>query len=152
MMIDGVPHLQEQISSPEAADAFLRGVKSQATGADANDVVYSFESSKDFDAEPDLGRITTKVFALNFADDEFYRDSLQILQRDIPQVRQAQNRGAAHLSRFGRTLFNGASGSVERTGPYIHEMVGHALRPSRVGIFLVASATSKSKTMKERHE
>jgi homoserine O-acetyltransferase len=90
MMIDGVPHLQEEIGSPEAADAFVRGVKSQATGVDANDVVYSFESSKDFNAEPDLGRIKTKVLALNFADDEFYRDSLQILQRDIQQVRQGK--------------------------------------------------------------
>jgi homoserine O-acetyltransferase len=90
MMIDGVPHLQEEIGSPEAADAFVRGVKSQATGVDANDIVYSFESSKDFNAEPDLGRIKTKVFALNFADDEFYRDSLQILQRDIQQVRQGK--------------------------------------------------------------
>jgi len=87
MMIDGVPHLQEEIGSPAAADAFVRGVKSQAAGVDANDVVYSFESSQDFNAEPDLGRIKTKVFALNFADDEFYRDSLQILQHDIQQVR-----------------------------------------------------------------
>lgn len=90
MMIDGVPHLQEEISSPEAADTFLRGVKSQTGGADATDVVYSFESSRDFNAEADLSHIKTKVFALNFADDEFYRDSLQILERDIQQVRQAK--------------------------------------------------------------
>ncbi len=90
IMIDGVPHLQDQISSLEADDAFLRGVKSQTAGADANDVVYSFESSRDFNAEPGLGQIKTKVFALNFADDEFYRDSLQILQRDIQQVQQGK--------------------------------------------------------------
>ena len=90
MMIDGVPHLQEEVSSSEAADAFIRGVKSQTGGQDANDVVYSFESSKDFNAEPGLSQIKTKVFALNFADDEFYRDSLQILQRDIQQVHQGQ--------------------------------------------------------------
>jgi homoserine O-acetyltransferase/O-succinyltransferase len=30
------------------------------------------------------------VFALNFADDEFYRDSLQILQADLQQVHQGR--------------------------------------------------------------
>ena len=90
MMIDGVPHLQEQISSPAVADGFVRAIKSQTQGADANDVIYSFESSQDFNAEPALSQIKAKVFALNFADDEFYRDSLQILQRDIQQVHTAQ--------------------------------------------------------------
>lgn len=47
-------------------------------------------SSADFDAEPDLSRIKTKVFALNFADDEFYRDSLQVLESDIKQVPQGK--------------------------------------------------------------
>jgi hypothetical protein len=47
----------------------------------------SLESSGDFDAEPGLSRVKTKVFAVNFADDEFYRDSLQTLQRDMRAVR-----------------------------------------------------------------
>jgi homoserine O-acetyltransferase len=90
MMIDGVPALQQEVRTPEAADALIRGVKGQTGGGDANDLLYSFESSRDFNAEPGLGRIKTRVFALNFADDEFYRDSLQILQRDIQKVQQGQ--------------------------------------------------------------
>jgi homoserine O-acetyltransferase len=90
MMIDGVPHLQEEVTSVESADALLQGVKKQSAGQDANDLLYSFESSRDFNAEPDLGKIKTKVFALNFADDEFYRDSLQILQRDMLKVDQGK--------------------------------------------------------------
>lgn len=90
MMIDGVPNLQHEVSSPEAADAFLRGIKSQSGGQDANNVIYSFESSRDFNAEPGLSRIKSKVYALNFADDEFYRDSLQVLQHDIQQVHQGR--------------------------------------------------------------
>jgi homoserine O-acetyltransferase len=86
MMIDGVPALQQDVRSPEAADAFIHGVKSQTAGSDTNDLLYAFESSRDFDAEPGLSQIKTRVFALNFADDEFYRDSLQILERDIQQV------------------------------------------------------------------
>jgi homoserine O-acetyltransferase/O-succinyltransferase len=90
MMIDGVPALQQEVPTAEAADALIHGVKSQAGGGDANDLLYAFESSRDFNAEPDLSQIKSKVFALNFADDEFYRDSLQILQHDIEQVRRRQ--------------------------------------------------------------
>lgn len=86
MMINGVPNLQEEVTTAQQADEFIQTVKKQAARQDANDLVRSFESSHDFDAEPDLGRIKAKVFALNFADDEFYRDSLQLLQRDMPKV------------------------------------------------------------------
>jgi homoserine O-acetyltransferase len=87
LMIDGVPHLQAAARTRENADAFVRGVKEQAAGFDANDLIYSLESSGDFDAEPGLSRVKIKVLAVNFADDEFYRDSLQTLQRDMRAVR-----------------------------------------------------------------
>jgi len=90
LMIDGVPHLQAAAGTRESADAFIRGVKEQASGLDANDLIYSLESSGDFDAEPGLSRVKTKVLAVNFADDEFYRDSLQTLQRDIRAVRDGR--------------------------------------------------------------
>lgn len=90
LMIDGVPALQQEIHSPEAADRLIRGIKAQAGAVDTNDLLYAFESSRDFDAEPGLNLIKTKVFALNFADDEFYRDSLQVLQADIQRVHQGK--------------------------------------------------------------
>jgi homoserine O-acetyltransferase len=86
MMINGVPNLQEEVTTAQQADEFIQTVKKQSARQDANDLIRSFESSHDFDAEPDLGKIKAKVFALNFADDEFYRDSLQLLQRDMPKV------------------------------------------------------------------
>jgi homoserine O-acetyltransferase/O-succinyltransferase len=90
MMIDGVPHLQEEVSTRERADEFIRNAKKQAAERDANDFIYSLESSGDFNAEPDLGKIKVKLFALNFADDEFYRDSLRILQRDMPKIQHGE--------------------------------------------------------------
>lgn len=90
MMIDGVPALQQEVRSLEAADGFIRGIKAQAGNVDTNDLLYAFESSCDFNAEPGLSLIKTKVFALNFADDEFYRDSLQISEADIKQVHQGK--------------------------------------------------------------
>jgi homoserine O-acetyltransferase len=86
MIIDGVPALQQEVPSAEAADEFIHGIKAAAGGLDTNDLLYAFESSRDFNAEAGLGLIKTKVFALNFADDEFYRDSLHILQGDVQHV------------------------------------------------------------------
>jgi homoserine O-acetyltransferase/O-succinyltransferase len=86
LMINGVPNLQAQITSPAVADGFVNNVDSAAAGYDANNWIYAFQASSDFNAEPELSGIKAKVFAVNFADDEFYRDSLHILEKDMPKV------------------------------------------------------------------
>ena len=105
LMIDGVPHLQETVATPEKADAFLRNMREQAVQSDANDLIYALQASGDFDTKPGSSRVKAKVLAVNFADDEFYRDSLQTLQRDtrvIPGarvvVRGISEGSAGHLT------------------------------------------------------
>jgi pimeloyl-ACP methyl ester carboxylesterase len=44
-------------------------------------------ASLDYDPEPGLSGITTKLLALNFSDDEFNPDMLQLLQHLMPRVR-----------------------------------------------------------------
>jgi homoserine O-acetyltransferase len=60
------------------ADKFNAEAAVRATGLDANDFLYSLKSSADCNPEP---RIRTRVFALNFDDDEFNPELLQILGR-----------------------------------------------------------------------
>lgn len=86
MMIDGVPHLQAMAPDSASADKFLADAATQARSADPNDVLYSLKSSADYDPEPQLGAIRAKVFALNFGDDEFNPDELQILETLTPRV------------------------------------------------------------------
>jgi len=86
MMIDGVPHMQAIASDGPAADKFLADAATQAAGADPNDVLYSLESSSDYDPEPRLGEIHTKLYALNFGDDEFNPDALQALETGVKRV------------------------------------------------------------------
>jgi homoserine O-acetyltransferase len=86
MMIDGVPHLQAVAPDGAGADQFIAEAKKQSAGADANDVLYSLQSSADYDPEPGLAGIKAKVFALNFGDDEFNPDQLQLLERLITRV------------------------------------------------------------------
>ena len=86
MMIDGVPHLQAIVPDGQAADRLIEDARKQAEPVDANDILYSLTSSADYDPEPGLASITTKVFALNFDDDEFNPEMLHVLERLIPQV------------------------------------------------------------------
>jgi homoserine O-acetyltransferase len=71
MMLDGVPHLQVLVPDGPAADRFIAEAQHQAAPEDANDILYSLSSSADYDPRPGLAAIKTKVYALNFADDEF---------------------------------------------------------------------------------
>jgi homoserine O-acetyltransferase/O-succinyltransferase len=96
MMIDGVPHLQNVVRDGKDADKFLDAAATQSLSADANDVMYSLRSSTDYDSESGLAGIHAKLFALNFTDDEFNPDSLQILQRLTPRVS-----GARYLAQPG---------------------------------------------------
>ena len=86
MMIDGVPHLQAAIPDAKAADDFIASAAEQIASADANDLLYSIEGSRDYDPEPALAEIKARLFALNFTDDEFNPDVLQVLQRLTPRV------------------------------------------------------------------
>jgi homoserine O-acetyltransferase/O-succinyltransferase len=90
LMIDGVPHFQATLADTAAVNQFLNQVHHQADKVDANDLLYSLKSSTDYDPEPHLSSIQTKVFALNFSDDEFNPEELHILEHQITKVPRAQ--------------------------------------------------------------
>jgi len=66
----GSQALQKAAPTRAAADAILDQRLAQPAAADANDLIYMYEASRDFDAEPLLGRIKARVLAINSADDE----------------------------------------------------------------------------------
>jgi homoserine O-acetyltransferase len=90
MMLDGVPHLQVVVPDGPAADRFIAEAQSQAAGVDANDMLYSLSSSADYDPRPGLAAIKAKVYALNFADDEFNPTELHVLEELMPKVREGR--------------------------------------------------------------
>lgn len=64
--------LQWQKAAPDrdAADRFLaEQMRARMASADANDFLYAFEASRDYDPSPALERITAPVLAINSADD-----------------------------------------------------------------------------------
>jgi len=86
MMIDSASALQYEVPNGSAADKFLSANRFTAEHVDANDILYSLKSSFSYDPEPGLSKIKTKLFALNFSDDEFNPDRLQILQTVVPKL------------------------------------------------------------------
>jgi homoserine O-acetyltransferase/O-succinyltransferase len=90
MMLDGVPHLQVLVPDGPAADRLIADAQSQAASVDANDILYSLSSSADYDPQPGLTTIKTKVYALNFTDDEFNPTELHVLEELLPAVREGR--------------------------------------------------------------
>lgn len=86
MMIDGVPHLNATINSRDDAERFLSSASDQALSGDANDMIYSLASSRDYDPSASLRKIKAYVYALNFSDDEFNPDVLNILEDSMKSV------------------------------------------------------------------
>lgn len=61
---------QRQAPTREAADRLLDARLAAPFTADANDVLYQWNASRDYDPAPNLGRITAQVLVINAADDE----------------------------------------------------------------------------------
>lgn len=90
LMIDGAARFQSTIPDTAAADKLIGEIRNQAARIDANDMLYSLKSSADYNPAPELSAIKTKLFALNFSDDEFNPDELHILQDLMPKVKQGR--------------------------------------------------------------
>lgn len=72
------------------ADALLDArLKAPFTG-DANDLLYQWDSSRDYDPSPGLPRIEAHVLAINSADDERNPPELGVMERELARVRHAR--------------------------------------------------------------
>jgi len=90
MMAEGVPQFQTTIETPAEAEAFVRKASQvAASNKDANDILYSLESSADYNPQH-LERIKAELFALNFADDEFNPIELNVLPEAIKRVKNGK--------------------------------------------------------------
>ncbi len=93
LWIFGSAPLYDQTLFPtrDAADAYYaKSVAPAAARYDANDMIYQFEASRDYDPEPDLGKIVAPLLAVNSADDQINPPELGILQREIVKVRHGR--------------------------------------------------------------
>ncbi len=70
LMVSTPLYWQHEYPTRDAADAFLeRSLAAWLRGLDANDMIYAFNASRDYDPSPDLGKIEVPLLAVNSADD-----------------------------------------------------------------------------------
>jgi len=74
----------------EKADQILDQRLAQDSNADANDVIYQMEGSRDYDPAPALESIQARLLAINSADDERNPAELGIMERAIKRVKKGQ--------------------------------------------------------------
>lgn len=82
--------LYQQAPTRAAADALVTQRLQAPFRGDANDYLYQWESSRDYDPEPGLDRIRARVLAINSADDERNPPELGLLDKAIARIPQAQ--------------------------------------------------------------
>ena len=91
MMSSSPLQLQRIAPTRDSADAYItRWLRERLAGADANDMAYQFEASRDYDPSPDLERVTVPVLAINSADDLINPPELGIMERLMPRVKQGR--------------------------------------------------------------
>jgi homoserine O-acetyltransferase len=74
-----------------AADDYFRDrILTRVPNYDANDMIYQFESSRDYNPEPLLGSITAPLLAINSADDQINPPELRIVEREIVNVKNGR--------------------------------------------------------------
>ena len=84
-------HKAAELPTLEKADAVLNAyVASFSTNHDANDVLYAFEASHDYDPAPGLEKIKAPLLAINSADDLINPPDQGILEREIKRVKRGK--------------------------------------------------------------
>jgi homoserine O-acetyltransferase len=89
----GNQSLYRQAPTREKADALLATRMKAPFNGDANDVLYQWDSSRDYNASGDLEKIQATVLVINAADDERNPPELGILDREMKRVKN----GRVHL-------------------------------------------------------
>jgi homoserine O-acetyltransferase len=88
MLVQSPARLGESITSYETADAHLAGVLEETLEEDdANNILYRFEASSDFNPEPELGKIRARLLTILFEDDELNPTNLGTMERVMPKVK-----------------------------------------------------------------
>ncbi len=92
LMATSVPlQWQRQFSTADAADKYLASqIAARIKSTDANDMIYYFRASEDYNPEPHLEKITRPLLAINSADDFVNPPELPMMQTLVKRVKQGR--------------------------------------------------------------
>jgi homoserine O-acetyltransferase len=90
MMTSSPLQMYKQSPTREKADAAFDRIMSGAMRKDANDMLYQYDCSSDYNPAPNLEKIQARLIAVNSADDEVNPPELGILEREIQRVKHGR--------------------------------------------------------------
>lgn len=86
----GTIALYKAAPTREKADQLLSQRLAQARAVDANNLLYQYEASRDYNPAPRLESIKARLLAINSADDERNPPELGIMEREIKRVKHGR--------------------------------------------------------------
>jgi homoserine O-acetyltransferase len=90
-MVSSPREWQKEAPTRAAADSLLdRMVSVRLARTDANDLLYAFDASREYNPAPELEKIKAPLLAINSADDEINPPELGIMERESKQVKRGR--------------------------------------------------------------
>ncbi len=91
MMVSSPLQWQKQAPTRIAAEAFLQNrINGYLKSLEANDMIYQYDASRDYNPAPHLEEIKAPLYAINSADDQVNPPELGILDREIKRVKRGR--------------------------------------------------------------
>jgi len=81
---------QARAGSHAETDRIVEGMLAGEPGGDANDTIYAFDASRDYNPEPGLNRIRARVLAINSADDERNPHETGVMEKLMARLSNAR--------------------------------------------------------------
>jgi homoserine O-acetyltransferase len=127
-MVSSPLQYQKEAPTREQAEALLATlIKRYSSLLDANDVIYQFEASRDYNPLPHLGEIRAPLYAVNSADDQINPPELGILDEAIHRVPRGRY---VLLPITPQTRGHGTHSLPAIWGPYLAELLAASERPA----------------------
>jgi homoserine O-acetyltransferase len=125
MASNPVVRLQQMPTLAKGDEVFDAAVTRALMTADANDVLYQYEASRDYDPGPDLEKIRAPLVAVNSADDLINPPELGVLEREITRVAK----GRAVVVPFGpETRGHGTHTLAAVWKRHLEDLLAHSAR------------------------
>jgi homoserine O-acetyltransferase/O-succinyltransferase len=87
LMAGSTVQAQKDAPTRDAADALVvQQMRSRSAGVDANDMLYQFDSSREYDPSSALEKIAAPLLAINSADDLINPPELGLMEKLVPRV------------------------------------------------------------------
>jgi homoserine O-acetyltransferase/O-succinyltransferase len=127
-MVSSPLQWQKEAPTRDKAEAFLAAqVQHYASILDANDLLYQFDASRDYNPYPHLGEIRAPLYAINSADDQVNPPELGILDEAIHHVPKGRY---ILLPISDQTRGHGTHSLPAIWGKYLGELLAAAGKPS----------------------